>query len=36
MTDGLIASAFDCDLRVGALPEAHIPFVLPQSVALEE
>lgn len=31
LTDGLIEKVFGCRLRVGALPAANIPFVLPQS-----
>ncbi|WP_274628728.1 heme ABC transporter ATP-binding protein [Arvimicrobium flavum] len=34
MTDDLFARVFDCPLRVGALPAANAPFVLPQSVAM--
>ena len=30
-TDRLIAEVFDCPMRVGRVPAAHIPFVLPQS-----
>lgn len=32
LTDELIATIFDCPLRVGAVPRAGQPFVLPQSV----
>ena len=32
LTDALIADVFDCPLRVGAVPSAGMPFVLPQSV----
>ena len=31
LTDRLIEQVFDCTMRVGAVPAAHIPFVLPQS-----
>jgi iron complex transport system ATP-binding protein len=31
LTDQLIADVFDCPMRVGLVPPAHIPFVLPQS-----
>ena len=31
LTDDLIAAIFDCPLRVGAVPRAGQPFVLPQS-----
>jgi iron complex transport system ATP-binding protein len=31
LTDRLIAEVFDCPMRVGVVPAAHIPFVLPQS-----
>lgn len=31
LTDDLIEKVFGCRLRVGALPAANIPFVLPQS-----
>jgi len=31
LTDRLINQVFDCTMRVGAVPAAHIPFVLPQS-----
>jgi iron complex transport system ATP-binding protein len=31
LTDRLIAEVFDCPMRVGMVPAAHIPFVLPQS-----
>jgi iron complex transport system ATP-binding protein len=33
LKDELISSVFECDLKVGALPAAGTPFVLPQSVA---
>jgi len=33
LTDELIGKVFDCRLRVGVLPAANIPFVLPQSAA---
>ncbi|MBB4000611.1 heme ABC transporter ATP-binding protein [Aureimonas pseudogalii] len=36
LTDALVASVFRLDLRVGALPPAHIPFILPQTAALAE
>jgi iron complex transport system ATP-binding protein len=29
----LIAKVFDCRLKVGVLPAANMPFVLPQSAA---
>jgi len=32
MSDALIERVFDCPLRVGVLPAANTPFVLPQSV----
>tara|TARA_R110002124_G_scaffold10096_10_gene50946 strand:+ start:2099 stop:2923 length:825 start_codon:yes stop_codon:yes gene_type:complete len=32
LRDELIASVFDCPMRVGALPPRSVPFVLPQSV----
>jgi len=32
--DRLIASVFDCGLKVGVLPPGGVPFVLPQSAAL--
>ncbi|HEY8356277.1 MAG TPA: hypothetical protein VIL30_02350, partial [Ramlibacter sp.] len=31
LTDRLIAEVFNCPMRVGMVPAAHIPFVLPQS-----
>lgn len=34
LTDALFEKVFDCRLRVGALPEAGMPFVLPQTAAL--
>jgi iron complex transport system ATP-binding protein len=34
LNDAMIASVFECRLRVGVLPEAGTPFVLPQSAAL--
>lgn len=36
LTDALVASVFRLDLRVGALPPSHIPFILPQTAALPE
>lgn len=33
LTDKMIADVFDCDLRVGVVPDSHIPFVLPQSAS---
>lgn len=33
LRDGTISAVFDCPLRVGALPAANVPFVLPQSAA---
>ncbi|RVD69128.1 heme ABC transporter ATP-binding protein [Mesorhizobium sp. M4A.F.Ca.ET.029.04.2.1] len=33
LTDELIETVFDCRLKVGALPAANMPFVLPQSAA---
>lgn len=33
LSDALIEKVFDCKLKVGALPAANIPFVLPQSAA---
>lgn len=32
MTDSLVGRVFDCDLKVGAVPAAGTPFVLPQSI----
>ena len=34
LTDQLIGRVFDCTMRVGVVPAAHIPFVLPQSAAM--
>ena len=34
LSDDLIARVFECTLKVGALPAAGVPFVLPQSAAL--
>jgi iron complex transport system ATP-binding protein len=31
LTDALIERVFECGLKVGALPEAGVPFVLPQT-----
>src|SRR5690606_21290168 len=31
LTDDLIERVFDCRLKVGAVPAAGVPFVLPQS-----
>lgn len=36
LEDGLIENTFDCALRVGAIPSPHMPFVLPQSFALQD
>ncbi|RUX47110.1 heme ABC transporter ATP-binding protein [Mesorhizobium sp. M4A.F.Ca.ET.050.02.1.1] len=33
LTDELIEKVFDCRLKVGVLPVANMPFVLPQSAA---
>jgi ABC-type hemin transport system ATPase subunit len=33
LRDELLREVFDCELRVGALPPAATPFVLPQAVA---
>lgn len=33
LSDDLIEKVFDCRLRVGVLPVANMPFVLPQSAA---
>jgi iron complex transport system ATP-binding protein len=33
LTDAMLGRVFDCALRVGVLPQANIPFVLPQSAA---
>ncbi|MER9391755.1 MULTISPECIES: heme ABC transporter ATP-binding protein [unclassified Mesorhizobium] len=33
LSDDLIEKVFDCRLRVGVLPAANMPFVLPQSAA---
>ncbi|MER9455305.1 heme ABC transporter ATP-binding protein [Mesorhizobium sp. M0478] len=33
LSDDLIENVFDCRLRVGVLPAANMPFVLPQSAA---
>ncbi|HEY6633567.1 MAG TPA: heme ABC transporter ATP-binding protein [Rhizobiaceae bacterium] len=34
LNDELISSVFECRLKVGVLPAAGVPFVLPQSAAL--
>ncbi|MBZ9654434.1 heme ABC transporter ATP-binding protein [Phyllobacterium lublinensis] len=34
LTDERILRVYECALKVGALPASHIPFVLPQSVAV--
>ncbi|MCX7304696.1 MAG: heme ABC transporter ATP-binding protein [Hyphomicrobiales bacterium] len=34
LNDELIATVFECDLKVGVLPHAGMPFVLPQSAAV--
>lgn len=34
LSDDLISKVFECDLKVGVLPSAGTPFVLPQSAAL--
>jgi len=34
LSDGTIAQVFSCDLRVGQVPPAPMPFVLPQSARL--
>ena len=34
LSDELISRVFECDLKVGVLPQAGTPFVLPQSAAL--
>ena len=34
LQDDLISDVFECNLRMGALPDARIPFVLPQSAHL--
>ncbi|TGQ69378.1 heme ABC transporter ATP-binding protein [Mesorhizobium sp. M00.F.Ca.ET.186.01.1.1] len=33
LSDDMIEKVFDCRLKVGALPAANMPFVLPQSAA---
>ncbi len=33
LSDQIMSRVFECDLKVGALPRAGVPFVLPQSVA---
>jgi iron complex transport system ATP-binding protein len=33
LTDSLISKVFDCALKVGVVPPAGMPFVLPQSAA---
>lgn len=33
LSDDLIEKVFECRLKVGALPAANVPFVLPQSAA---
>jgi iron complex transport system ATP-binding protein len=35
LKDAMIADVFDCNLRVGVVPDSHIPFVLPQSAAAD-
>lgn len=35
LSDDLISRVFECKLRVGALPAAGVPFVLPQSAAAD-
>jgi iron complex transport system ATP-binding protein len=30
-SDALIERVFECDLKVGVLPEAGVPFMLPQT-----
>lgn len=35
LNDAMIADVFDCALRVGVVPDSHIPFVLPQSAAAD-
>lgn len=34
LSDDVISRVFECTLKVGALPAAGVPFVLPQSAAL--
>jgi len=34
LSDELISTVFECDLKVGVLPPAGAPFVLPQSVGV--
>ena len=34
LSDELISSVFECDLKVGVLPPAGGPFVLPQSAGI--
>jgi iron complex transport system ATP-binding protein len=34
LSDELISRVFECSLKVGVLPMAGTPFVLPQSAAL--
>ncbi|HEU4986336.1 MAG TPA: iron ABC transporter, partial [Rhizobiaceae bacterium] len=34
LEDGLISRVFECRLRVGAVPPASIPFVLPQAAGI--
>ena len=33
LSDELISKVFDCGLKVGVVPPAGMPFVLPQSAA---
>jgi iron complex transport system ATP-binding protein len=34
LSDELISRVFECDLKIGVLPPAGAPFVLPQSAAV--
>jgi iron complex transport system ATP-binding protein len=34
LSDELISRVFECKLKVGVLPAAGVPFVLPQSAGL--
>jgi iron complex transport system ATP-binding protein len=34
LSDALMSKVFECRLKVGALPAAGTPFVLPQSAGL--
>jgi iron complex transport system ATP-binding protein len=34
LTDDRILRVYECALKVGALPDKHVPFVLPQSAAM--